>query len=88
VWGLACRNSFIKCSYPSSIKNDFMKTDNQQPPVKHNDITKTTGGPQGVDKDPAEDPAGAPGTDNKVSLKGKKVDADLTEEKDHAIEIK
>jgi hypothetical protein len=31
-----------------------MKTDNQQPPVKHNDITKTTGGPQGVDKEHRE----------------------------------
>ena len=62
-----------------------MKKDTQQPPVNHNDISKTPlpDGPTGVDKDPSEEPSGAPGSDNKTSLKAKKVDADLTEEKDH-----
>jgi hypothetical protein len=42
----------------------------------------TSKGPQGVDKAPGEDPGGEPGEDLKNSQKGKKVDADLTEEKD------
>jgi hypothetical protein len=42
----------------------------------------TMKGPEGNDKAPGEDPAGKPGTGNKTSLTGKKVDADLSQAKD------
>lgn len=48
----------------------------------------TVKGPQGIDKAPGEDPAGKPGTDNKTSLKGKKVDADPSREEDRPADIK
>jgi hypothetical protein len=41
-------------------------------------------GPEGNDKAPGEDPAGMPGTGNKTSLTGKKIDADLSLEKDRS----
>jgi hypothetical protein len=48
----------------------------------------TVKGPQGNDKAPGEDPAGKPGTDNKTSLKGKKVDADPSQEEDQPVDTK
>ena len=47
----------------------------------------TVNGPQGNDKAPGEDPAGKPGSDNKNSLKGKKVDGDPSREEDRPIDI-
>jgi hypothetical protein len=59
-----------------------MKKENSQQPVV------PAKGPQGNDKAPGEDPAGKPGTGYNTALKGKKVDADLTQEKDRPADIK
>lgn len=48
----------------------------------------TLKGPQGNDKAPGEDPASKPGTDNKTSLKGKKVDADPLQQEDRPVDSK
>jgi hypothetical protein len=47
----------------------------------------TPKGSEGNDKAPGEDPAGKPGTGSKTSLTGKKVDADLSKEKDRPADI-
>jgi hypothetical protein len=59
--------------------------DPQKNQITNIDPAVTNGGPTGVDKDPSEDPAGAPGTDNKVTQKGKKEDGDPTDPKDQPV---